>query len=222
MKMSVLATVLIAFAGPSFAQAPTSLHQRHPGGAMTAQAQPAAPSKPEAMPGQYGMPMPMGQMMRGQGMPGRMMSEVMIGRFSSEDLSALMEAHIAAIHAGLKLSVDQEKLWPPVEAALRNLGTLRLSHMQAMRQTQGMAANDPLGVLRIMADNMSEAAQAVRKFADAAGPLDATFDEAQKRRLRVLLRMGSQGMMQPGMMRFGGFMMPDGYDGTDDGTANTR
>lgn len=217
MKMSVLATVLIAFAGPGLAQAPTSLDQHPPGGAMTAQAQHVAPSKPWAMPGQYGVPMPMGQMMRGLGMPGGMMSEGMIGRFSSEDLSAFMEARIAAIHAGLKLSADQEKLWPPVEAALRNLGTLRLSHMQAMRQTQESMSNDPMAMLRTMANTMSQAAEAVRKLVDVAAPLDATLGEAQKRRLWVLVRMGGQGTMQRGLMRFGDMMSEEYYGPNDDG-----
>lgn len=135
-------------------------------------------------------------------------------------MSAFIDAHVAAIHAGLKLSADQEKLWPPVEAALSNLATLHLSHMRAMRQTQGMTANDPVGMLRTMADHMSQGAEAMRKLADAAAPLHATLDEAQKRRLPILVRMGSQGMMERGMMGSGGAMMPDGSDGADNGTPN--
>lgn len=226
MKMSVLTTVLIALAGPALAQAPTSHDQHHPGGATTAQAQPAAPAKPQAMPGQSGMPMPMGQMMQGQGMPGgMMMSEGMMGGLSTEDMSALIDAHVSAIHAGLKLSADQEKLWPPVEAALRNLATLHLSHMQAMRQTQEMTANDPVGMLRTMADRMGQGADVMRKLADAAAPLYAALDEGQKRRLPLLVRMGSQGMMGQGMMgrgMMGGGMMRGGSDGADDNTPNKR
>lgn len=216
MKMSVLATVLVTLAGPALAQAPTSRDQHHPGGATTAQAQPATPAKPQAMPGQSGMPMPMGQMMQGQGMPGR--GRGMMGQFSAEDMSAFAEAHIASIHAGLKLTADQEKLWPPVETALRNLATLHLSHMQAMRQSGGMTANDPVNMLRTMADHMSQGSDAMRKLADAAAPLHATLDEAQKRRLPVLVQMGSRGMMG-GMMGRGGVVMP-GSDGADDDTAN--
>lgn len=222
MKMSVLATVLVTLAGPALAQAPTSRDQHHPSGATTAQAQPATPAKPQAMPGQSGMPMPMGQMMQGQGMPGR--SQGTMGQFSAEDMSAFAEAHIAAIHAGMKLTADQEKLWPPVETALRNLATLHLSHMQAMRQTGGMTANDPVNMLRTMADHMSQGSDAMRKLADAAAPLHATLDEAQKRRLPVLVQMGSRGMMGQGMMGRGmmgpGGAIMSGSDGADDDTAN--
>ena len=33
-----------------------------------------------------------------------------------EDRAAFADARIAAVHAGLKLTADQEKLWPPVES----------------------------------------------------------------------------------------------------------
>lgn len=239
MKTPILATVLIALAGPALAQAAGSHDQHHPGGATTAQAPSTVPAQPQAAPGQSGMPMPMGQMMgrgmmQGQGMSGGMMSggmmggpgRGMMGRFSPEDMSAFIEAHIAAIHAGLKLSADQEKLWPPVETALRGLATHHLGHMQAMRQTRGMMASDPVGLLRTMAEQMSQGADAMRKLADAASPLYATLDEAQKRRLQVLVRMGGRGMMRPGMMGQrmmgrgmmggGGAMMPGGSDADDD------
>jgi hypothetical protein len=41
-------------------------------------------------------------------------------RMSAEDISAFGDARIAALHAGLKLTAEQEKLWPPVESALRD------------------------------------------------------------------------------------------------------
>jgi hypothetical protein len=178
--------------------------------------------------------MPMGQMMQGQGMMGQGMMQGrgmmggmmqgqgqgpgrgMMGRFSPEDMSAFMDAHIAALKAGLKLSAEQEKLWPPVESAIRNLANLHITHMQAMRQTRGMMTSDPVGLLRSMADHMSQGADAMRKLADAAAPLYATLDEGQKRRLQVLVRMGGRGMMGRGMMAPGGAMMRDSSDDDDD------
>lgn len=204
MKTPLLAAALIALAGPIPAQA-----------------------QPQTAPAQSGTPMPMGQMM--QGMPqGRM--EMMQGgmrggpgggmmsRFSPEDMSAFVDAQIAAVHAGLKLSADQEKLWPPVETAVRGLATLHLSHMQAMRQNQGAMAGDRVALIRTMADRLSQGADALRKLADAAAPLYATLDEAQKRRLQVLAPIGPRGMIGLGMMGSGGAMMHDGGD--DDGQDN--
>ena len=36
-------------------------------------------------------------------------------RMNPEDRAAFVDARIAAVHAGLKLNADQEKLWQPVE-----------------------------------------------------------------------------------------------------------
>jgi hypothetical protein len=206
MKTPLLAAVLIAVAAPALAQSPAEHEQHHPGGTSVTQAQSTAPAQSQTPSAQSGSQMPMGQMMQGQGMMGSMMqgqSRGMRGRFSPEDMSAFMDAHIAALKAGLKLSAEQERLWPPVEGAIRNLANLHLTHMQAMRQTRAMMASDPVGLLRGMADHMSQGADAMRKLADAAAPLYATLDEGQKRRLQVLVRMGSRGMMGGAMMRGG-------------------
>jgi len=45
-------------------------------------------------------------------------------RMNPEDRAAFVDARIAAVHAGLKLNADQEKLWPPVEAAVRDFAKL--------------------------------------------------------------------------------------------------
>ncbi|WP_262027377.1 Spy/CpxP family protein refolding chaperone [Microvirga sp. Mcv34] len=218
MKRPILAAILVAIAGPVLAQATVPA----PAPRQMPTAQPSEPSPMNRM--------PMGPMM-GQGMMGgRMMSgphRGMMGRFSPEDMSAFIDAHIAAIHAGLKLSADQEKLWLPVEAAIRNLATLHVSHMQAMRQARGMMTSDPVGLVRAMADRMSQGADAMRKLADAASPLYATLDEAQKRRLQVLVHMGGRGMIGPGMigagmMVPGGPMMPGGSDDDDDDNADNQ
>src|SRR5437879_11997852 len=47
-------------------------------------------------------------------------------RMNPEDRAAFTDARIAAVKAGPKLTPEQEKLWPPVEAAGRDLATLRL------------------------------------------------------------------------------------------------
>ena len=48
-------------------------------------------------------------------------------RPGAADIAAFGDARIAALHAGLKLTAEQEKLWPPVEAALRDLAKQRWS-----------------------------------------------------------------------------------------------
>lgn len=222
MRTPLLATLLIPLAWPALAQVPADHQQHHPGGTPVAQAQSTPPAQPQTPPAQPGSQMPVGQMMQGQGMMGSGMMQGqgrgMMGRFSPEDLSAFLDAHVAALKAGLKLSAEQEKLWPSVESAIRNLTNLHLTHMQAMRQTRGMMTSDPVGLLRGMADHISQGADAMRKLADAAAPLYATLDEGQKRRLQVLVRMGGRGMMGRGMMGSGSGMMggSSGNDNDDD------
>jgi hypothetical protein len=113
-------------------------------------------------------------------------------RLSPEDRSALADARIAAVHAGLKLTPDQEKLWPPIDAAVHDLVKLRIdranARMQA-REDDTQKQEDPVARLRQRADNMSATAAALKKIADAADPLYKTLDDGQKRRLKMLTHM---------------------------------
>ncbi len=120
-------------------------------------------------------------------------------RFSPEDRAAFADARIAAIHAGLKLTPDQEKLWPPVEAAVRDFAKLRIDRANARMKAEDNQENsqpqeqDPMVRLRQRADNMAATAAAMKKIADAADPLYKTLDEGQKRRLPFLTHGGRIG-----------------------------
>src|SRR3954466_5650303 len=54
-------------------------------------------------------------------------------RTSAEDRAAFADARIAPVHAGLKLTPDEEKLWPPVEAAVKEFAKLRIERANARR-----------------------------------------------------------------------------------------
>ena len=131
-------------------------------------------------------------------------------RMSPEDRAAFADARIAAVHAGLKLSADQEKLWPPVESAVREFAKLRIDRANArMNAAQGDSSqqgpDDPVARLRERADNMATSAAALKKIADAADPLYKTLDDGQKRRLAVLTHMdhrfGGEGWRRRGFDR---------------------
>jgi LTXXQ motif family protein len=116
-------------------------------------------------------------------------------RMSPEDRSAFADARIAAVHAGLKLTADQEKLWPPVEAAVRDFAKLRIDRANARMNAKpddAQKADDPVARLRARADNMATSAAAMKKIADAADPLYKTLDDGQKRRLSILTHMGDR------------------------------
>jgi hypothetical protein len=132
-------------------------------------------------------------------------------RMNPEDRAAFADARIAAVHAGLKLSAEQEKLWPLVETAVREFSKLRIDRANArMSAAQGDASqqkpDDPVARLRERADNMATSAAAMKKIADAADPLYKTLDDGQKRRLAVLTRMehrfgGAEGWRRRGFDR---------------------
>lgn len=48
-------------------------------------------------------------------------------RMSTEDRAAFVDAKIASVKAGLQLTPDQEKMWPPVETAVRDFAKQRLA-----------------------------------------------------------------------------------------------
>ena len=112
------------------------------------------------------------------------------GRWSAlspEDRAAFTDARIAALHAGLKLNPDQEKLWPPVESAIRDMAKLRQQRREAMRDRPKFGDDAP-AALRAMADAATARGEALRKLADASQPLYASLDQDQKRRAMILAR----------------------------------
>lgn len=119
-------------------------------------------------------------------------------RMSPEDRSAYADARIAAVHAGLKLTADQEKLWPPVETAVKEFAKLRLDRANARMNpprddSSQQKPADPVARLRDRAENMAATAGAMKKIAEAADPLYKVLDDSQKRRLAVLTGMGGFG-----------------------------
>ena len=111
-------------------------------------------------------------------------------RPSAEDISAFGDARIAALHAGLKLTAEQDKNWPPVEAALRDLAKQRSERFAARANAD--QPKDPIERLNLRAEVMGQRAAALRKLADAAGPLYKSLDESQKRRFVMLARLGDR------------------------------
>jgi hypothetical protein len=145
-------------------------------------------------------------------------------RMNPEDRAAFADARIAAVHAGLKLTADQEKLWPAVETAVREFAKLRIDRANAwMNAPQGDSGaqkpDDPVARLRERADDMAASAAAMKKIADAADPLYKTLDDGQKRRLAVLTHMDRRfGGRGEGGWRHRGFDRGMGMDrDRDDG-----
>ena len=123
---------------------------------------------------------------------------------NAEDVAALTDARIAGLKAGLKLTAEQEKNWPAVETAIRDLAKQRAERAKerADRVSERREARknddnkrpgpDAISRLRKGADAMTSRADSLKKLADAADPLYKSLDDGQKRRFAVLLHMGGR------------------------------
>jgi zinc resistance-associated protein len=149
------------------------------------------------------------------------------------DQAALLDAKLAGLKAGLKLTPDQEMLWAPFETAVREAAKMRMEHMHGMIERMGkMGSMDmgadmnmdeghlmsPIDRLDMMATHLTEAGTALKKVADTAKPLYASLDSSQKRIFGFLahemMMIGhGRGMMRGSMMGYGGMMGPHSHHG---------
>jgi hypothetical protein len=106
---------------------------------------------------------------------------------SAQDVAAYGDARIAGLRAGLKLTPEQEKNWPAVEAALRDLAKQRSERFAARASADKL--KDPIERMGLRAEAMTERGAAMKKLADAAGPLYKSLDDGQKHRFMVLARL---------------------------------
>ena len=130
------------------------------------------------------------------------------------DHKALLNAKLAGLKAGLQLSPDQEKLWGPFEAAVRDAANMRMQHMQEMMERMpnmrmermdhmdqmdhmdemgmdmggGPGSMSPIDRLDAMANRLTEAGGALKNVAAAGKPLYASLDDSQKRIFGFLAR----------------------------------
>jgi hypothetical protein len=148
------------------------------------------------------------------------------------DHQALLNAKLAGLKAGLQLTPDQDKLWAPFEAAVRNAAAMRMQHMQDMMRTgrtrmEGMdhpghmddmdmgegGRGSPLDRLDAVASRLTEVGTALKMVADSGKPLYASLDDQQKRVFgflaREMMRMEHPGDMGPP----GGPHQHPGHDG---------
>jgi hypothetical protein len=113
-------------------------------------------------------------------------------RLNAADVSAFADARIAALKAGLELTPDQTKNWPPFEQAVRDLVQLRVQRLQASQageQQQQQQQPTPFERLSQRADSMAKTSTALKKVADAGAPLYQSLNDDQKSRFVRLARM---------------------------------
>lgn len=123
-------------------------------------------------------------------------------QLTADDIAAFTDARIAALKAALKLTPSQEKNWPAVEQAFRDISRERIAQREA-RHVAGQRA-DATERLRNRADALTTQAAALRRLADAETPLYQSLDEAQRRRFGMAVRFAARQHMTEAHTHGGG------------------
>ena len=130
-------------------------------------------------------------------------------QFRADDRAAFLDARVASLHAGLRLTPDQEKLWPAFEQAYRDLAGARGERRGGPRAEQSL---DPVERAQRNADTFAARGASLKRYADATAPLYQSLDENQKRRFGILSRVE-----RPRFHHFAFWRGErDGRDGRDD------
>ncbi len=113
------------------------------------------------------------------------------GHFTAEDRAAFLDARIAGLKAGLELSADQEKNWPALESAMRDVAKERAARFEAWKEQREEHHDvNPVDRLSRASEWLSARAAGLEKLAAAAKPLYDSLDDSQKRRFAILFTMG--------------------------------
>ena len=147
---------------------------------------------------------------------------------NAADLRSIVDARLAGVPAGLKLTPEQQQLWPAVEQALRATAYERIGRIEE-RFNAGPGGRegqdrDLMQRLDERSRRVSERAQRLQSYASAMRPFWASLTEDQKRVLPILIRprpigeLGSGGDGRRGGWRErgerrGGMMMQHHRDG---------
>lgn len=117
-------------------------------------------------------------------------------RVSQADVNSLADLRITLIKSALQLTPEQEKLWPPVEDAIRARAQNRVERVEATvglaeeRRARGvietMRNRNPIDFMRRRADNLAQRSDDLNKLADAWQPLYRTLTPEQRRRMGAL------------------------------------
>ncbi|WP_158817049.1 Spy/CpxP family protein refolding chaperone [Methylocapsa sp. S129] len=103
--------------------------------------------------------------------------------------AVLLEAHLAGMKAGLKLTAEQEKNWPAFESAIRDAAK---AHAEGWRQMHehmdGGERPSPIEHMTKMSEHLQKMSAELKMVADAGKPLYDSLDDSQKRHFGPLLR----------------------------------
>ncbi|MHC2623816.1 hypothetical protein ACVIW2_005848 [Bradyrhizobium huanghuaihaiense] len=117
-------------------------------------------------------------------------------RLNAVDRNTLMDMRIDLTKAALQLTPDQEKLWPPVESAIRARAEDRRARVAKISETVGRRADqnavetirnrDPIAFLQRRSEALAQRSADLDKLAEAWQPLYKTLNPEQRQRMGAL------------------------------------
>ena len=118
-------------------------------------------------------------------------------RLTATDWEQLTDARIKLVKAALQLTPDQEKLWPPIEEAIRvrardrqaRIATAvdRARELRDRSRIEVLRDRNPIEFMKRRADRLVQRAADLNRLADAWQPLYQTLSPDQKSRMRVVV-----------------------------------
>ena len=114
----------------------------------------------------------------------------------AEDQKTLTDLRIDLVKAALQLTPAQEKLWPPVESAIRARAEDRKARIAKIQETVGRRADesraevlrnrDPIAFLQRRSEALAQRSADLDKLAEAWQPLYKTLSPEQRQRMGAL------------------------------------
>lgn len=117
--------------------------------------------------------------------------------YSAADAQAVLDARLLALKTVMTLTPEQQKLWPPVEAAIRAVA--KLSAERRAERAKAPPPADFVDILDRIADAEAVRARDLKTATAALKPLVASLTPEQVRRIPAFLglREGAAGLPQP-------------------------
>jgi hypothetical protein len=112
------------------------------------------------------------------------------------DQNTLTDMRVDLVKAALQLTPEQEKLWPPVENAIRANAEDRRARIAKVRETVGRRADqnsadvlknfDPIAFLQRRSEALAQRSADLDRLAEAWQPLYKTLSPEQRQRMGAL------------------------------------
>lgn len=114
---------------------------------------------------------------------------------SPEMMQRMLDGKLAGAKAALRLTAEQEKLWPTVEQMVREMAAKRMTMREEMRGRMREAREqgkrpDMIEMLERGSQRAADRASDMKKMAETLKPLYATLSDEQKQVLGQALRQG--------------------------------